>query len=65
MKRKSFIKKLYSKKLYSSEIFKKVISYLIIAILSYIINHIQTSSTINKLNIDNDDLAWAVDYFRH
>jgi len=60
MKRKSFIKKLYS-----SEIFKKVISYLIIAILSYIINHIQTSSTINKLNIDNDDLAWAVDYFRH
>ena len=60
MKRKSFIKKLYS-----SEIFKKVISYLIIAILSYIINHIQTSSTINKLNIDNEDLAWAVDYFRH
>jgi len=45
-------------------IVKKALGYLVVALIGYVVNHIQTDSTINKLKTDNTDLTWAVDYFR-
>jgi len=42
----------------------KVTGYIIVAFLSYVLNHLQTAGHISKLEVDNKDLIWAVDYFR-
>ena len=41
-----------------------IIGGIIIALISYVINHAQTSGVIKQLKIDNADLEWAVEYFR-
>lgn len=63
-RKKRHINKRIISNLFKNTIINKCVGAILIALTSYIINHIQTSNTISQLKVDNKDLSWAVDYFR-
>ena len=63
-KRRKTRKSSFIKNLFKNPVVSKVIGAIIVAFASYILNHLQTIGTINQLKVDNNELNWAVDYFR-